>query len=91
MKVQAKRIESVEVVIDPVDTIHEMIEKWKRQIRIPKDCDLMKFSDGKGLQWCQYERGGHTSDWQSYRAASQVEIEVYEAFQNVLDVARNFE
>lgn len=88
MIVQAIKKQTVDVEIDPVSVLHDLQETWKVAIcRVPKDADLFLQCGN----WKTYERGGHTSEWEVFRKATDREIEQYKAYEMVTDITRDLE
>lgn len=90
MIVQGQKVQTIDVVIDPVNVLNDMLETWKvTWCRLPREADLVIEDDG--ARWMTFERVGHTSDWVFKRNATKTEVEQYLAFEQVTDIARDFE
>lgn len=84
MIVQGSKTQVVDVEIDPVSFLHDLEENWKAIIRVPD-------SDIKAGYWVSYMGDGHGIVDVRGRLATQREIAVYNAFETVREVARDFE
>lgn len=90
MIVQAIKKQTVDVEINPVDVVNDIFETWKMTwCRLPRDADLI--INDEGSRWFTYERQGHTSESVFKRDATNREVEQYLAFEQVLEIVRDFE
>lgn len=85
MIVEGRKTQIVDVEVDPVSFLHDLEENWKTIIRVP-------YSDIKAGYWVSYmtDGNGGVADVRG-RLATQREILVYNAFETVREVARDFE
>lgn len=84
MIVQGSKTQVVDVEIDPVSFLHDLEENWKAIIRVPD-------SDIKAGYWVSYMSDGNRVVDVRGRLATPREIAVYNAFETVQEVARDFE
>lgn len=90
MIVQGQKVQTIDVEVDPISFINDMMDSWKVMCRVPKDAEMTVRDDGVA-HWKEYRRMGHISDWEIVRSAYPDEIVKWKAFQEVLEVAHDFE
>lgn len=86
MIVEGRKTQIVDVEVDPVSFLHDLEENWKAIIRVPD-------SDIKAGYWVSYMtdgNGGVAGEFRG-RLATQREMLIYNAFETVREVARDFE
>jgi hypothetical protein len=84
MIVQGHKTQTVDVDIDPVSFLHDLEETWKAIIRVPD-------SDIKAGYWISYMSNGDGIVDVRGRLATQREMLIYNAFETLREVARDFE
>ena len=83
MIVQGQKVQTIDVEIDPVSFLHDLEEAWRTMCRLPIDADL------KAGYWVREERAGHDAETVRIRLATQKEMLQYNAFETVLEIARD--
>ena len=84
MIVQGSKTQVVDVDVDPVSFLHDLEESWKAIIRVPD-------SDIKAGYWVKYVPTQMGVIDVRGRLATHREIEIFNAFETVREVARDFE
>jgi hypothetical protein len=83
MIVQATQRKTIDVEIDPIGVIHDIEESWKVMCRLPISAEL------RAGYWTREERAGHDTETVRIRLATQQEMQQYNAFETVREVARD--